>query len=252
MYTRTDNAGVGARQTHKAEERVGRWKGTLADVFELARAAERFVAQEAKGEELSVYVLVAQPGFDSGFEDLASFEQGVTDADIPNITRIRVSISYRQAFVEAGQIGVDMFRRSGANLDVTGSNPTWVRGASGEMRELLERGHRKWAERLDKTVWIVGVVLVVGLGIAGTVGRDHVRAWPLAARLVFSSFFILGGLGVLWPLVAENVLSGVVLVPATGSRPLRSWILLRRFATWAATILLTVLATVWLTRVLGD
>jgi hypothetical protein len=107
-------------------------------------------------------------------------------------------------------------------------------------------------ERLDKMVWIGGLILFLGLGIAGTVARDHVRELPLAARLVFSGFFILGGLAVLWPLVAGNILSGAVLVPATGHTPRRSWTLLRRFATWAATILFTVVATVWLTRVLGD
>jgi hypothetical protein len=106
----------------------------------------RLVKQEANDEELFVHVLVAQPGFDSRFQDLDAFEEGVTDADLPNITRIRVDISDRQGLraVEA-QLEIDIFRRSGAYLGVTGSNPTWVRGASGEMRELLERGHRKWA-----------------------------------------------------------------------------------------------------------
>jgi hypothetical protein len=215
-------------------------------VAQVARAAEELVSEVLDGPA-AIYISVEQPGVDSAFDSVDAFSGGLPDDDLGRVSRIFILASSQT--IGDPRVTVDM-TRSRIRTEARGPNPTWVKGAAERMREALQRHSIGPSNNVEKALWIVSLLLVIGLNLAVYFTSDEIRELPLAVRIGISVLLV-ASFVVAWAsfFFIRSIFPALVLVPSAGrSSPTRTWRWLRPLVAWAATILATAAATVLIDR----
>lgn len=239
---------MAGEQIHTTTAQWDRWRAPAADVLHAAEQARDLLAERGTGEP-AFYISIQQPGVDSRYYDLGEFKEALSGEEIRRATRIYIAV--REGEADDHRIRIDLFRRSGAVLEVNGSNRTWVVGAAERMKGLLAGGSRGPAHETLSKLGVVGAVVVVAILLASVVTPKHYihdLPWTVRAGIAAGTLFFVAL--AISPLLGQLLSGAEVVFPGEPSRWRMRWSLARRFAVWVATIGATVAGTIVLGRLL--
>lgn len=162
------------------------WRGSTADVAELAELAYDVGVSAAGGEkDLSFSVGVEMPGVEESFRSPSEVRAGLSTVDVAQVTLITIWASVWDSHLPRYQMHL-MLTSSGINLSVQGENRTMVDGSLAQAREALDRGRRRGVDRMSTiTPWLFGTGC--GLALGGSLlgaGEEELQPVPTAMTLL--------------------------------------------------------------------